>query len=46
MANEITTISPEGLEVAASYLTLGNIKGVCEHLQVAEKTVVDILNRR
>ena len=46
MAKEITTISPEGLEVAASYLTLGNIKGVCEHLQVAEKTVVDILNRR
>ena len=46
MAKEITTISPEGLEVAASYLTLGNIKGVCEHLQVAENTVVDILNRR
>ena len=46
MAKEITTISPEGLEVANSYLTLGNIRGVCEQLQVEEKKVVDILNRR
>ena len=46
MAKEVTTISPEGLEVANSYLTLGNIRGVCEHLQVDEKKVVDILNRR
>ena len=46
MTKEITTISPEGLEVANSYLTLGNIRGVCEQLQVEEKKVVDILNRR
>ena len=46
MTKEVTTISPEGLEVANSYLTLGNIKGVCEHMQVTENKVVDILNRR
>ena len=46
MAKEITTISPEGLEVANSYLTLGNIRGVCEQLQVDEKKVVDTLNKR
>ena len=46
MAKEVTTISPEGLEVANSYLTLGNIKGVCQDLMVDEKKVVDILNRR
>ena len=46
MAKEVTTISPEGLEVANSYLTLGNIKGVCQELMVDEKKVVDILNRR
>ena len=46
MAKEVTTISPEGLEVANSYLQFGNIRGVCDQLQVAEKTVVDILNKR
>ena len=46
MAKEVTTISPEGMEVANSYLTLGNIKGVCEYLSVSENKVVDILNRR
>jgi|TARA_X000001382_G_scaffold50185_1_gene33952 molybdenum cofactor biosynthesis enzyme len=46
MAKELTTISPEGLEVANSYLQFGNIRGVCEHLQVAENKVVDILNKR
>ena len=46
MAKEITTISPEGLEVANSYLTLGNIRGVCQELMVDEKKVVDILNKR
>ena len=46
MTKEVTTISPEGLEVANSYLTLGNIKGVCEDMQVTENKVVDILNRR
>ena len=46
MAKELTTISPEGLEVANSYLQFGNIRGVCDHLQVAESKVVDILNKR
>ena len=46
MAKEVTAISPEGMEVANSYLTLGNIKGVCEYLSVSENNVVDILNRR
>ena len=46
MAKEVTAISPEGMEEANSYLTLGNIKGVCEYLCVHENKVVDILNRR
>ena len=46
MAKELTTISPEGLEVANSYLQFGNMRGVCDHLQVAENKVVDILNKR
>ena len=46
MAKELTKISPEGLEVANSYLQFGNIRGVCDHLQVAENKVVEILNKR
>jgi len=46
MAKELTTISPEGLEVANSYLQFGNIRGVCDQLQVAENKVVEILNKR
>ena len=46
MTKELTTISPEGLEVANSYLMFGNIKGVCEHLQVAEHEVIEVLNKR
>ena len=46
MAKELTTISPEGLEVANCYLQFGNIRGVCDHLQVAENKVVEILNKR
>lgn len=46
MTKELTTISPEGLEVANSYLMFGNIKGVCEHLQVAEYEVIEVLNKR
>ena len=46
MAKELTTISPDGLEVANSYLQFGNIRGVCDHLQVAENKVVEILNKR
>ena len=46
MAKELTTISPEGLEIANSYLQYGNIRGVCEYLQVPEQQVVDVLNKR
>jgi molybdenum cofactor biosynthesis enzyme len=46
MAKELTTISPEGLEIANSYLQFGNIRGVCEHLQVAEQEVVEVLHKR
>ena len=46
MAKELTTISPEGLEVANSYLTIGNIRAVVEQLGVAENKVVELLNKR
>jgi hypothetical protein len=46
MAKELTTISPEGLEIANCYLQFGNIKGVCDYLQVGEQEVVSLLNKR
>ena len=46
MAKELTTISPEGLEIANSYLQFGNIRGVCDYLQVPETVVVEQLNKR
>lgn len=46
MSKELTTISPEGLEIANSYLQFGNIRGVCQHLQVSENRVVEALNKR
>ncbi len=46
MTKEVTTISPEGLEIANSYLQFGNIRGVCQHLQVTENKVVEALNKR
>jgi len=46
MSKELTVISPEGLEVANSYLQFGNIKAVCESLQVTENAVVETLNKR
>ena len=46
MAKELTTISPEGLEVANSYLTFGNIRAVVEQLGVQENKVVELLNNR
>ena len=46
MAKELTTISPEGLEVVNSYLTFGNIRAVVEQLGVAENKVVELLNKR
>ena len=46
MAKELTTISPEGLEIANSYLQFGKKRGVCEYLQVPETQVVEVLNKR
>lgn len=46
MSKEITTISPEGLEVANCYLQYGNIRAVCDFMGVAENKVVEVLNKR
>ena len=46
MTKEITTISPEGIEVANTYLQYGNIREVCNYLGVREDKVVSILNKR
>ena len=46
MGKEVTTISPEGLEVANCYLQFGNIRAVCDMMQVAEDKVVELLNKR
>ena len=46
MGKEVTTISPEGLEIANCYLQFGNIRAVCNFLQVSEDKVVEALNKR
>lgn len=46
MSKELTTISPEGLEVANAYLQFGNIRAVCDYLQVPEERAVETLNKR
>ena len=46
MSKEISTISPEGLEVANAYLQFGNIRAVCEFMGVPEDKVVQVLNKR
>ena len=46
MSNELTVISPEGLEIANSYLILGNIKAVCADLNIAQHIVVEWLGKR
>ena len=46
MSKEISTISPEGLEVANCYLQFGNIKAVTEYMSVSEDKVVELLNKR
>ena len=46
MGKEITTISPEGLEIANCHLQFGNIRAVCDYMQVPENKVVDLLNKR
>lgn len=46
MGSELTTISPEGIEIANSYLVFGNIDGVCSHLGVSRHAVTEVLNTR
>ena len=46
MGKEVTTISPEGLEVANCYLQYGNIRAVCDFMGVPENQVVEVLNKR
>jgi hypothetical protein len=46
MSKELSTISPEGLEVANCYLQFGNIRAVSDYLAVPENTVVQTLNMR
>jgi hypothetical protein len=46
MSKEISTISPEGLEVANAYLQFGNIRAVTEFMGVPEDKVVALLNKR
>lgn len=46
MGKELVPISPEGLEVANSYLQFGNIRAVCEQMQLPEPRVVELLGKR
>lgn len=46
MTKELTTISPEGMEIANSYLQFGNIRAVSDDLRVSEEQVVNFLNKR
>ena len=47
MKNEIAIkMSPEGLEVANTYLKLGSITDVCKRLSLDENTVSEYLNKR
>ena len=47
MKNEIAVkMSPEGLEVANTYLELGSVSEVCTRLRLDENTVSEYLNKR
>jgi len=46
MSKELTVISPEGLEIANSYLMYGNIKAVAQDLSIPENKVAEYLNKR
>jgi|TARA_A100001201_G_scaffold134721_1_gene122528 hypothetical protein len=47
MKNEIAVkMSPEGLEVANTYLELGSVSEVCTRLALDENTVSEYLNKR
>lgn len=43
---EIAVIEPESLEVANCYLQFGNIRAVCDYLQIKEDRVVEQLNKK
>jgi len=43
MSKELVAISPEGVEIANAYLTMGNIEGVCSIMSVTKQKVADIL---
>ena len=44
--NMVTKMSPEGLEIANTYLEQGSIPAVCAKLNVSENEVSEILNKR
>ena len=47
MKNQIAVkMSPEGLEVANTYLQLGSVSEVCTRLKLDENTVSEYLNKR
>ena len=47
MSTEITTrMSPEGLEIANSYLANGDVSAVCQELDIPRDIVVAVLNKR
>jgi hypothetical protein len=47
MKNEIVTkMSPEGLEIANTYLELGNIQAVCIRMNLDENTIQEYLGKR
>ena len=47
MSNEVSTrISPEGIEIANSYLEAGNVDSVSRDLAIPKDEVVDYLNKR
>lgn len=46
MSNEVTVISPEGLEAANAYLQFGNIRATCEMIGMSEYKVATLLAKR
>ncbi|HUV85468.1 MAG TPA: hypothetical protein VMV86_07150 [Methanosarcinales archaeon] len=46
MPNELVAISPEGVEVANAYITMGNIKGVADLLSISEEKITHVLATR
>ena len=46
MSKELIPISPEGVEVANTYITMGNIEGVVSVLGISKQKVADILQTR